>query len=435
IWTRSSAVLSCPRWYAPIQIMGHPVVERRSIKPEKGKAVVSDEGGRSDAAPDGDSDDCWSVDEGTLDGRDTTLDDQDALSVSVRELWTEVHDDESSSDASDQEDDDGSSESEVPDHCVPRNGEVRLTPSLFPGRAATVFFEYPAALNITRSDKYGLRESLGHRRLLFRTSWERKCVTDAFVRAGFSQTRALSSWSASWTKHPTTEQFQALKRFQKVNHLPGSWCIGRKDRLAVTIARARRSQPSLAATAAAAAAAAAAASSGGNGLGSSFSLGGGGGSSGFLGTAAAAAAPLTVPPLNDSSPWDFLPESFLLPDQRKLWARAVETDPRALWISKPPASSCGRGVRVLPRGAGVGAATSNSALPGRGRKEGLVRISAKPYTLRNLRSRFTHLTNFSVNRRAANFRVDGENTVEAAEAGAAAAGWALSSFWGHLKQA
>lgn len=38
-------------------------------------------------------------------------------------------------------------------------------------------------------------------------------------------------------------------------------------------------------------------------------------------------------------------------------------------------------------------------------EEGLVRLSTKRYTLKNLRSRFTHLTNYSINKKSGSFQV------------------------------
>lgn len=40
-------------------------------------------------------------------------------------------------------------------------------------------------------------------------------------------------------------------------------------------------------------------------------------------------------------------------------------------------------------------------------EEGLVRLSTKKYTLKNLRSRFTHLTNYSINKKSGSFEVRG----------------------------
>lgn len=38
-------------------------------------------------------------------------------------------------------------------------------------------------------------------------------------------------------------------------------------------------------------------------------------------------------------------------------------------------------------------------------EEGLVRFSTKRYSLKNLRSRFTHLTNYSINKKSGSFKV------------------------------
>lgn len=38
-------------------------------------------------------------------------------------------------------------------------------------------------------------------------------------------------------------------------------------------------------------------------------------------------------------------------------------------------------------------------------EEGLVRLSTKRFTLKNLRSRFAHLTNYSINKRSGSFKV------------------------------
>ena len=38
-------------------------------------------------------------------------------------------------------------------------------------------------------------------------------------------------WLGYWGKHMKGEGFKGLKEYQKVNHFPGSFAIGRKDRL------------------------------------------------------------------------------------------------------------------------------------------------------------------------------------------------------------
>lgn len=107
-----------------------------------------------------------------------------------------------------------------------------------------------------------------------------------------------------------------------------------------------------------------------------------------------------------------------------------------LWILKPAASSCGRGIKILNK---------QSSLPKKGPyvvnqyimkphllggfkydlriyvlvtcfepltiymyNDGLVRFATQPYTTKNRKSRFAHLTNFSVNKKADNYKKAGQ---------------------------
>jgi hypothetical protein len=74
----------------------------------------------------------------------------------------------------------------------------------------------------------------------FRCYWERRVVKDAFLRAGFKRTKSGNSWNGLWDKHLPKEQLETLTAYQKVNHFPGSWCVGRKDRLLRTLQKFKR---------------------------------------------------------------------------------------------------------------------------------------------------------------------------------------------------
>lgn len=114
---------------------------------------------------------------------------------------------------------------------------VRLRPSQFNGIPATVFFEYPAYLLRQRDDVSSL-ELLGKRKLRFQTYWERNCIKNAFLRAGFE--RSDKKCTAYWSKHMDEAELKNLNCLQKINHFPESWCIGRKDRLLRTITTMKR---------------------------------------------------------------------------------------------------------------------------------------------------------------------------------------------------
>ncbi|KEG11713.1 putative tubulin-tyrosine ligase [Trypanosoma grayi] len=60
-------------------------------------------------------------------------------------------------------------------------------------------------------------------------------------RAGFTEETSLlsTSWSMKWCKRPVRSDFARLKAFQRVNHFPGTWRIGKKDELHKHLVAAR----------------------------------------------------------------------------------------------------------------------------------------------------------------------------------------------------
>ena len=64
-------------------------------------------------------------------------------------------------------------------------------------------------------------------------------MRNAFLRAGFKRTTG-SNFNGYWGRHLNTSQFRKLMPYQRVNHFPGTWGIGRKDRLARNMQRMKR---------------------------------------------------------------------------------------------------------------------------------------------------------------------------------------------------
>ena len=48
--------------------------------------------------------------------------------------------------------------------------------------------------------------------------------------------------------------------------------------------------------------------------------------------------------------YEICPQTFLLPEDYARLVTERELDSKALWIMKPVASSCGRGIKLIPRG-------------------------------------------------------------------------------------
>lgn len=208
-------------------------------------------------------------------------------------------------------------------------------------------------------------------------------VIKAFEAGGLRYTDSNKDFNILWAKRATVYTLSSLNAYQKVNHFPGTWGVGRKDRLAYNIRRMQRH-------------------------------------------------------FGDDA-FDIVPKSFLIPQDEAELRRDAEMDPGTpekplIYIVKPGASSCGRGIHLfkgvppMPRGAGrekemVCQRYIGNPLLIYGRKfdlrlycvvtsfdplriylfdEGLVRFAAKKYSGpdQDLDNIHVHLTNYSVNKTA-----------------------------------
>ena len=126
-------------------------------------------------------------------------------------------------------------------------------------------------------------------------------------------------------KHPTVNGFAALKAGQKVNHFPGSWCLGRKDRLMRTIGGIRRSYGRLMAANDAKKPPSTPTNSGNSNSNT------------------------IPPPVHDPRPFDLVPDGWILPQEYDSWYRAATAPDQvcSVFILKPSASACGRGIRLI----------------------------------------------------------------------------------------
>ncbi|KAG0424668.1 hypothetical protein HPB47_028129, partial [Ixodes persulcatus] len=201
-------------------------------------------------------------------------------------------------------------------------------------------------------------------------------IRQTVVRSGFRLTRNGPYWNGTWGKHMKCFTFAEVKGFQKVNHFPGSFHLGRKDKLWQNVCRR------------------------------------GGGA------------------LRGPS----MPLTFLLPQQlaacKEAWAE--EEDPHC-WILKPPASARGAGVHVVHKWSQVpkkqplivqryirspylingtkfdlrlyALVTSFDPLRVYVARDGLVRFASIRYSqeCEDFGDRFMHLTNYSINKKSATY--------------------------------
>lgn len=114
-------------------------------------------------------------------------------------------------------------------------------------------------------------------------------VNHAFRNAGFRITKG-NNWNALWAGAMKGDEFHSINRMQKVNHFPGTWELGRKDKLYRNLGKFRRSH------------------------GAAF---------------------------------DIVPRHYVLPRDTDEWRAEYERLPHLVYILKPCCSSRGRGIRVL----------------------------------------------------------------------------------------
>jgi len=196
-----------------------------------------------------------------------------------------------------------------------------------------------------------------------------RVVLNTFRLTGFRQTER-GDWNVLWAKRVAPEEYEDLNPFQRINHFPGTWGIGRKDSLARNLARMQKR-------------------------------------------------------FGDAE-YGFFPATYVLPGDHAALTKDFARRPTTL-IIKPVASACGRGVRLLHRlprpdqfpgclaQQYIGAplllngfkfdirlyvvVTSFDPLRVFLFDEGLVRLAAEPYPggASRLHKRCMHLTNYSVN--------------------------------------
>ena len=200
-------------------------------------------------------------------------------------------------------------------------------------------------------------------------------VVNALQFAGLTQTTE-ESFSILIATVPRPESLRDLCQYQKVNHFPGIWQLGRKDCMWKNIYNQKRK----------------------------------------FGTV-----------------YEFCPLTFILPEDLNRLHSDREKNPGALWILKPAASSCGKGIKIISaddpipqkKGCVVSRYISNphtinglkydlrvyvcvtnfDPLKVYIYEDGLVRFATDTYsTNRNkLKKKYIHLTNFSVNKKSIRF--------------------------------
>ncbi|SCU69125.1 tubulin-tyrosine ligase, putative [Trypanosoma equiperdum] len=152
-------------------------------------------------------------------------------------------------------------------------------------------------------------------------------VMCALERAGFVEDTSLlsKSWLLKWCKRPVRSDFSKLRLFQRINHFPGTWRLGKKDELHRHLVAARvRWNAQIASD------------SGGYGERHRSSTNSNG----------------DCCEGGNSEHMNFFPEAWVLPDEQEELNRVLcaKEERGNVFIAKPTTAACGRGIQLLVAG-------------------------------------------------------------------------------------
>ncbi|XP_006901382.1 PREDICTED: tubulin polyglutamylase TTLL4-like, partial [Elephantulus edwardii] len=271
-----------------------------------------------------------------------------------------------------------------------------LTYSLFPNVPPTIYFG-------TRDER--VEKLPWEQRKLLR--WKTSTVTPNIVkqtigRSHFKTSKRNYDWLGCWGHHMKSASFRSIREHQKLNHFPGSFQIGRKDRLWRNLSRMQ----------------------------TRFG----------------------------KKEFSFFPQSFILPQDAKLLRKAWENSSRQKWIVKPPASARGIGIQVIHKRSQLPKrrpllvqrylhkpylisgskfdlriyvyVTSYDPLRIYLFSDGLVRFASCKYSpsMKSLGNKFMHLTNYSVNKKNVEYQANAD------EMACQGHKWALKALWNYLSE-
>ncbi|CAF0838743.1 unnamed protein product [Rotaria sordida] len=286
-----------------------------------------------------------------------------------------------------------------------RVGNTEVKPGLIP----SLFINVPPTIRFCTENQRIEPLPLPLRKMM---KWKMSTITpnvvkNTITRSGF---RLINSdegndWLGTWSRHMKPICFKAIREYQKVNHFPGSFQIGRKDRLWRNLSHMQA--------------------------------------------------------VHSRREFDFVPQTFVLPADLLLFKRVFEeiTDTKeSKWIIKPPASARGQGIRVISKMEHVPKkrpvivqkyianpylinghkfdlrlyvyVTSHDPLRIYLFDDGLARFASRKYSpaTKSLSDRFMHLTNYSINRYNSEYRTNNDSGACTGHK------WSLKALWTYLKK-
>ncbi|XP_055641709.1 tubulin monoglutamylase TTLL4-like isoform X2 [Toxorhynchites rutilus septentrionalis] len=270
--------------------------------------------------------------------------------------------------------------------------------------APSLFANVPPYINFSTYEKKGPPMPPAVHKAL---KWKMTLITPIIVRkvllnSGFRLLKKTNDWIGTWGKHMKSPCFKTLRPYQKFNHLPGSFQIGRKDR----VWRNLQTQMNR----------------------------------------------------HGKKEFGFMPRTYIIPQDlkllRQMWPRHSQRNCK--WIIKPPASARGTGIKVVNRWSQIPKrkplivqryvdrpllingskfdlrlyvlVTSINPLRVYMHTDGLARFASVKYSEKSdtLSDRYMHLTNYSINKLSNNYSAN-----EDADA-CQGHKWTIKSLWSYF---
>lgn len=293
------------------------------------------------------------------------------------------------------------------DNAPRKHAWISQNPTLTdsPALKQSLFPNIPPSINFMLHNE--MSDHQLHNDLRKHLKWKLSSITPAIVKrcasnSGFRLMRKnVADWTCTWGRHMKSPQFKEIKESQKINHFPGTFNIGRKDRLWKNYHKLMLK--------------------------------------------------------HGKSEFNFLPRTFCLPADTKLLRKVWERKGgKGRWIVKPPALARGEGIKVINKWSQIPSArplivqryvarpylinetkfdlrlyllvTSVNPLRLYLYDDGLVRFASNKYSNESskVQDLFTHLTNYSINKKSSTY-VSNEETDE--EKGHK---WTLKTLWRHF---
>lgn len=129
----------------------------------------------------------------------------------------------------------------------PTNDKVVLMKSNIKGKPDAVFFSYPGYVGKAKESSLALKEctqeQLGSKQLIFKIAESTNIynsVVNSCKNAGMYLVDSGKDWNLLFTGYIRSEALREVNKYQRINHFPGSYELGRKDRMWKNISRMKR---------------------------------------------------------------------------------------------------------------------------------------------------------------------------------------------------